>query len=92
MKIAFIGPKEYSEAFSFLGFYCFSADNEKEFFQIFEEIKKEKFEVVFVSQDILSEEISGIVLLPGIVKKQDEEYLKKEITRAVGAKMPMLSN
>ena len=89
-RIAFIGPKEYSTAFSLLGFYCFSVDKEEEFSKVLEKVKKENFDLIFASQDIVEKEFSGIVVLPGIVKKRDENYLKEEIKRAVGTKLPIL--
>jgi len=91
-KIAFIGPKEYSKAFSFLGFYCFCAKDEKEANESIEKAKKEGFVLIFVSQDVLKKETPDIILLPGIVSKKDENYLKEEIKRAVGAKIPILGD
>ncbi len=91
LKIAFIGPKEYFMAFSLLGFYCFFVNKKEEFSEILDKVKKEGFDLIFASQDIVEKETSDIVVLPGIVKKSDENYLREEIKRAVGTKLPIFN-
>ncbi len=91
-KAAFIGPKEYSTVFSFLGFYCFPVDRKEDFQKVLDRVEEEGFELIFASQDIVEKETSNIVVLPGIVKKGDENYLKEEIKRAVGTKLPILGD
>lgn len=83
-KIAYIGPKEYAEAFSFLGFYCFGVDNEEEAIEKIDEIKGE-FSIIIASRDILEKEIPGVVIMPGILEKKEGDYLKDVIKRAVGS-------
>lgn len=91
-KIAYIGPKEYSMIFSFLGFYCFSVEKKEEFEDTLKNVKEEGFDLIFASQDIVSKETLDIVVLPGIVKKEDKDYLKEEIKRAIGTKLPSIEN
>ena len=86
--IAFIGPREYSECFAFLGFYCFEAENEAQAAVKIEEARKKNFDLIITSQDILDEE-KGIVVLPGILKKERKNYLEEEIKKAVGSEMPI---
>lgn len=91
-KIAFIGPKEYFEIFSFLGFYCFPVNKKEDFFEVLDSVKKENFGLIFASQDIVEKETPDIVVLPGIVKKNDKDYLREEIKRAVGTKLPIMGD
>lgn len=91
-KIAYIGPKEYSMVFSFLGFYCFSVEKKEEFEDVLKNVKKEGFDLIFASQDIVSKETLDIVVLPGLVKKGDKDYLKEEIKRAIGTKLPTMGD
>ena len=85
-RIAFIGPKEYVEVMRFVGFYTFDVLDKKEAEKKIEELEKEEYAVIFVSQDVCPENIGvgRVVSLPGISKEDDPDYLKNEITKALG--------
>ncbi len=90
-KIAFVGPKEYANAMRFAGFECFKVFNKKESLEKIEELKKEDYALIFVSQDVCPDDIGfdRVVSLPGTVQASDDNYLKEEIKKAVGGEMDL---
>ncbi len=93
-RIAFVGPFEYVNAMRFFGFECFGVNDIKEAEEKIEKLKEEKYSLIFVSQDVCPENIGldSIVALPGIAKASDEQYLKKEIAKAIGGDMDLSVN
>ncbi len=85
-RIAFVGPKEYAGVMRFAGFECFGALSESNAKEIIEKLEEENYALIFVSQDVCPKGLTmdRIVVLPGIVKEEDPDYLKKEITKALG--------
>jgi vacuolar-type H+-ATPase subunit F/Vma7 len=84
--IAFIGEKEYCQSMRFIGFDCFSVFNKEQAINLIEELKKENYALIMVSQDIAPEDVGldNVVVIPGMVKKSDQQGLKKEIIKAIG--------
>jgi len=90
-RIAFIGPKEYVNVMRFAGFECFGVLDIREAEEKIKELEKENYSLIFISQDVCPEDIGldRVVTLPGISKEPDGEYLKKEITKAIGGEMEL---
>ncbi len=90
-KIAFIGPIEYSNAMRFAGFECFGVSTEDETLDLIEKLDNQGYALIFVSQDIAPTEVNidKVVTLPGVVKKDDPEELKKEIIKAIGGEIDL---
>ena len=88
-RIAFIGPKEYCNAMRFVGFECFGAFDEGQALGLIKKLKNENYVLIFVSQDIAPKDVGfdRVVVLPGMVKSSDPEYLKQEITKAIGGEI-----
>jgi len=88
-KIAFIAPGEYSKSMSFAGFECFSAADKEEAVELIRNLTEKEYAFIFVSQDIAPDDVGlgNVVVLPGIVKKSDSGYLKKEIIKAIGGEI-----
>ncbi|GEM_PF-1396807 len=93
-KIAFIGPKEYFKAMIFAGFECFYAIDKKESTELIEDLKEKEYAFIFVSQDVAPDDVGlgNVVVLPGIAKKSDSEFLKKEIIKAIGGEIKLSVN
>jgi vacuolar-type H+-ATPase subunit F/Vma7 len=89
-KLAFIGPGEYVDLFRLIGFECFESLNQEETLSLIERL--EDYPLIIVSQDVCPEKIISekVVVLPGLVKKQDENYLKNEIKKAVGGDIMLI--
>ena len=83
MKIAFIGPKQYSKSLEMIGFESFEANSEKEAIETIEGLKNKDYGVVFASNDILKKEIEGVVVLPGLVKILDMCFIEKIIKKSI---------
>jgi len=84
MKIAFIGPKEYSGSLKLIGFEVFEVDNPEKVLDLVNELKEKKYRAIFASNDVLKEDIEGVVALPGLVKGGDSKFLKKIVKEALG--------
>ena len=93
-KIAFIAPREYSKSMRFAGFECFSAGDKEEAVELIEKLAEKEYAFIFVSQDIAPDDVGlgNVVVLPGMVKKSDSEYLKKEIIKAIGGEINLAVN
>jgi vacuolar-type H+-ATPase subunit F/Vma7 len=85
-KIAFIGFPEYASAMRFFGFECFGVNDIKEAEEKIKLLREENYSLIFISQDITPDDVGldRVVVLPGIAKASDEQYLKKEIAKAIG--------
>jgi vacuolar-type H+-ATPase subunit F/Vma7 len=90
-RMAFIGPKEYVNSMRFIGCQCFSSFNEEESLDLIEKLKQEDYALIFISQDVCPEEIGldRVVVLPGMVKASDPQYLKQEIKKAIGGEIEL---
>jgi vacuolar-type H+-ATPase subunit F/Vma7 len=90
-KIAFIGPREYASVMRFTGFYCFGVSNTQEAQEKIKKLEEEDYTLIFISQDVAPENIGmdRVVILPGIAKEGDKNYLKKEIIKAVGGEIDL---
>ncbi len=93
-KIAFIAPREYSKSMSFAGFECFSAADKEEAIELIKKLTDKEYAFIFVSQDVAPDDIGlgNVVVLPGMVKKSDAGYLKKEIIKAIGGEINLAVN
>lgn len=91
-RIAFIGPREYNLSLSFLGIECFGTKDKEELLTLIKKLKEDNFNLIFTTQDLLEDDIPGVVVLPGLVKKIDQNYLKKEITKAIGSEIFLPKN
>lgn len=89
MKIAFVGPREYHRSLELLGFESFAVKSKKEALDLIKKLKSQEFGLVFASQDVLDEECPGVVILPGLVKKQKVDYLKNIIKKAIGKEIKL---
>ncbi len=90
-RIAFIGPKEYAQAMRFMGFICFGVLDEKEAEEEIIRLIDEDYALIFVAQDVSSDKIRSerVVVVPGIAKKEDKDFLSEEITKAVGGEIEL---
>lgn len=90
-RIAFVGPSEYAKVMRFAGFVCFGVGNAAEAERKIEELEREGYALIFVAQDVCPADIGldRVVALPGIAKAKDENYLKKEIAKAIGGEMEL---
>lgn len=84
MKAAFIGLKQYSDALRSIGIDCFSVESAKDIPGLTDNLKKEGYGIIFTSQDIVLEDIKDVVVLPGLVKKGESNFLKNIIKKAIG--------
>lgn len=89
MKIAFVGPREYHRSFQLLGFEGFAAQSKKGALDLIRKLKTQNFGLIFTSQDVLDEESPGVIILPGLVKKQKVDYLKNIIKKAIGKEIKL---
>ncbi len=90
-RIAFVGPKEYVEAMNFAGFQCFGVLDKEEAQAKIKQLEEENYALIFVSQDVCPEDIGlgRVVALPGVAQAEDENYLKKEIIKAIGGEIDL---
>jgi vacuolar-type H+-ATPase subunit F/Vma7 len=90
-RVAFIGFYEYVNAMRFFGFECFGVKDIKEAEEKIKELEKENYSLIFVSQDVCPEDVGldRVVVLPGIAKLSDDQYLKKEIIKAIGGEIDL---
>ena len=90
-KIAFIGPREYASVMRFAGFHCFGVSDIQEAQEKIKKLEEEDYALIFISQDVSPENIGmdRVVILPGIAKGGDKNYLKKEIIKAVGGEIDL---
>ena len=83
MKVAFIGPKQYSGSLKVIGFDSFEADSAEEVSKLIENLKNRDYGVIFTSSDIFKKDVEGVVVLPGL-KKIESNFLKNIIKKAIG--------
>jgi vacuolar-type H+-ATPase subunit F/Vma7 len=90
-KIAFVGPREYAKVMRFAGFVCFGVTSTEEAEEKIKELEEKGYALIFVAQDVCPEDIGldRVVALPGIAKAKDENYLKKEIAKAIGGELDL---
>lgn len=90
-RIAFIGFPEYSNAMNFFGFDCFGVNDINEAEEKIRLLKEEDYSLIFISQDVAPDDVGldRVVVLPGIAKASDEQYLKKEIAKAIGGEVDL---
>jgi vacuolar-type H+-ATPase subunit F/Vma7 len=90
-KIAFIGFPEYTNVMRFFGFDCFEANDIKEAEEKIKLLKEENYSLIFISQDVAPDDVGleRVVVLPGITVSSDEQYLKKEIVKAIGGEIDL---
>jgi vacuolar-type H+-ATPase subunit F/Vma7 len=90
-RVAFVGVHEYANTMRFLGFECFGVNDTKEAEEKIKELEEENYSLIFVSQDVCPDDIGldRVVVLPGIAKLSDDQYLKKEITKAIGGEIDL---
>ncbi len=90
-KMAFIGPIEYSNAMRFAGLECYGVSSNEEVFDLIKKLDGQEYALIFVSQDIAPKDLNfdNVVIIPGIVKKDDPEELKREITKAIGGEIDL---
>ncbi len=90
-RIAFIGFPEYVGAMRFFGFDCFGVNSTEEAGEKIKVLKEENYSLIFISQDIAPDDVGldSVVILPGIAKASDEQYLKKEIAKAIGGEIDL---
>ena len=90
-EIAFIGPEEYVEAFRLLGMECKKANNSSEAVFVSQELQKQGYELIFVSQDIWEDmpPEPGITVLPTIAKKETVDNISQLIHKALGRKIDL---
>ncbi len=88
-KIAFVAPQQYAKSLSLLGFKTFEADSEQKAEQTIEDLKTKDFRLIFVSGDIFSKEIPGVVVLPGMTKKPETDFLQQIIKKAIGKEIKL---
>lgn len=90
-RIAFVGPNEYVNAMRFVGFDCFGVLDKDNAMEEIKRLEEEQYAIIFVAQDVCPDKIGleRVVVLPGILKEKDEEFLKEEITKAIGGEIEL---
>ncbi len=85
-KIAFIGLKNYYNAFRLLGFECFESKKGKETEDLIKKLKQENFDLIFTTEDLISFSELGVVVLPGLKDRDGAEKtsIKRQVEKALG--------
>jgi len=91
MKVAFIGPEQYCQSFKLIGFKTFQANSQKQALEVINNLKTKEFGAVFASRDVLEKQIEGVVILPGLNKKEETDSLKEIIKKAIGKEVKLQS-
>ncbi len=84
MKIAFIGPKQYSESMRLIGAETFEVNSEREALDLIKNLQNDDYKIIFASNDILEKDIEGVVVLPGIKKKEESVFLDRITNKVLG--------